>query len=116
MPPYWASFYEQLARRMGDPRTEEGRKWLTERSPLTHADKITRPLLIGQGANDPRVKQAESDQIVEAMKAKNIPVTYVLFPTRATASPARRTTRPSTRSPRTSWPSAWVAAPMVRRM
>ena len=80
VPPYWASFYEQLARRMGDPRTEEGRKWLTERSPLTHADKITKPLLIGQGANDPRVKQAESDQIVDAMKAKGIPVTYVLFP------------------------------------
>ena len=80
VPPYWASFYEQLARRMGDPRTEEGRAWLRERSPLTHADRISKPLLIGQGANDPRVKQAESDQIVEAMQAKNIPVTYVLFP------------------------------------
>jgi len=80
VPPYWASFFEQLARRMGDPRTEEGRAWLAERSPLTRADQITRPLLIGQGANDPRVKQAESDQIVEAMQAKNIPVTYVLFP------------------------------------
>ena len=80
VPPNWGSFYEQLARRMGDPRTEEGRKWLTERSPLTYADKITKPLLIGQGANDPRVKQAESDQIVDAMKAKGIPVTYVLFP------------------------------------
>jgi dipeptidyl aminopeptidase/acylaminoacyl peptidase len=80
VPPYWASFYEQLARRMGDPRTEEGRKWLTERSPLTHADKISKPLLIGQGANDPRVKQDESDQIVKAMTAKKIPVTYVLFP------------------------------------
>ena len=80
VPAYWASFYEQLAKRMGDPRTEDGKKWLVERSPLTHADKITKPLLIGQGANDPRVKQAESDQIVDAMKAKNIPVTYVLFP------------------------------------
>lgn len=80
VPPYWASFFEQLARRMGDPRTEEGRAWLTERSPLTHADKIVKPLLIGQGANDPRVKQAESDQIVEAMTGKQIPVTYVLFP------------------------------------
>ncbi|AKC88246.1 S9 family peptidase [Pseudoxanthomonas suwonensis] len=80
VPPYWASFYEQLARRMGDPRTEEGKAWLTERSPLTRADQITKPLLIGQGANDPRVKQAESDQIVEAMQAKGIPVTYVLFP------------------------------------
>lgn len=80
VPPYWASFYEQLTKRMGDPRTEEGRAWLTERSPLTHAEKIVRPLLIGQGANDPRVKQAESDQIVQAMQAKGIPVTYVLFP------------------------------------
>lgn len=80
VPPYWASFYEQLTKRMGDPRTEAGKAWLTERSPLTRADAITKPLLIGQGANDPRVKQAESDQIVEAMTAKNIPVTYVLFP------------------------------------
>ncbi|HET6397175.1 MAG TPA: S9 family peptidase [Pseudoxanthomonas sp.] len=80
VPPYWASFFEQLARRMGDPRTEEGRAWLRERSPLTRADQIRKPLLIGQGANDPRVKQAESDQIVEAMQARNIPVTYVLFP------------------------------------
>jgi dipeptidyl aminopeptidase/acylaminoacyl peptidase len=51
-----------------------------ERSPLSYADRISRPLLIGQGANDPRVKQAESDQIVQAMQKKNIPVTYVLYP------------------------------------
>jgi dipeptidyl aminopeptidase/acylaminoacyl peptidase len=80
IPPYWKSFFEELALRVGDPRTEEGKKLLTERSPLTHAGEIRKPLLIGQGANDPRVKQAESDQIVNAMKAKNIPVTYVLFP------------------------------------
>ena len=80
VPPYWASFFEQLAKRMGDPRTEDGKKWLTERSPLSKADQISKPLLIGQGANDPRVKQAESDQIVKAMQAKKIPVTYVLFP------------------------------------
>ncbi|PPT54630.1 S9 family peptidase [Xanthomonas arboricola] len=80
VPPYWASFYKQLTKRMGDPATEAGKQWLTERSPLSHVDKISKPLLIGQGANDPRVKQAESDQIVNAMKAKNIPVTYVLFP------------------------------------
>jgi acetyl esterase/lipase len=53
---------------------------LTERSPLTHVDKIQKPLLIGQGANDPRVKQKESDQIVAAMQRKDIPVTYALFP------------------------------------
>ncbi len=80
VPPYWASFFEQLAKRMGDPRTDAGKAWLTERSPLTRADRIRKPLLIGQGANDPRVKQDESDQIVKAMAAKNIPVTYVLFP------------------------------------
>ena len=80
IPPYWKPMLELFATRMGDPRTEEGRALLTERSPLTHADKIVRPLLIGQGANDPRVKQAESDQIVEAMEARGIPVTYVLFP------------------------------------
>ncbi len=65
---------------MGDPTTEAGKALLKERSPLFAADKIVRPLLIGQGANDPRVNVAESDQIVAAMKAKNIPVTYVLFP------------------------------------
>lgn len=80
VPEYWASFFEQLARRVGDPRTEEGKKLLAERSPLTHVQNIKKPLLIAQGANDPRVKQAESDQIVTAMKAKNIPVTYVLYP------------------------------------
>ncbi len=51
-----------------------------ERSPLNFVEKIERPLLIAQGANDPRVKQAEADQIVEAMKEKKIPMTYVLFP------------------------------------
>ena len=66
--------------RVGDPTTEEGKKLLNERSPLNFVDKIERPLLIGQGANDPRVKQAETDQIVKAMDAKEIPVTYVLFP------------------------------------
>ncbi len=80
VPPYWARFYMQLVRRMGDPETEEGKAWLTERSPLTRVDAIKKPLLIGQGANDPRVKQDESDQIVNAMTAKDIPVTYVLFP------------------------------------
>lgn len=80
VPPYWESFRKQLIARMGDPDTDEGKAWLKERSPLTYADRIVKPLLIGQGANDPRVKQAESDQIVAAMQAKNIPVTYVLFP------------------------------------
>src|SRR5690606_20366737 len=78
VPPHWASFYEQPVRRMGGPETEAGKAWLTERSPRSRVDAISKPLLIGQGANDPRVKQDESDQIVKAMTAKNIPVTYVL--------------------------------------
>jgi len=80
IPPYWAPMVELFAKRVGDLRTEEGKKLLEERSPLHRADRIRRPLLIGQGANDPRVKQAESDQIVSAMQEKGIPVTYVLYP------------------------------------
>jgi dipeptidyl aminopeptidase/acylaminoacyl peptidase len=80
IPPYWAPALELFIKRVGDHRTEEGRAKLTERSPLTYVDRIQRPLLIGQGANDPRVKQAEADQIVEAMQQKHIPVTYVLYP------------------------------------
>jgi len=80
IPPYWTSFYETLTRRVGDPRSAAGLALLKERSPLHQADRIARPLLIGQGANDPRVKQAESDQIVAAMKAKDLPVIYVLYP------------------------------------
>jgi len=80
IPPYWKPMMDIFTTRVGDPRTEEGKALLTERSPLHRVEKICKPLLIGQGANDPRVKQAEADQIVEAMEKKNIPVTYVLFP------------------------------------
>jgi dipeptidyl aminopeptidase/acylaminoacyl peptidase len=80
IPPYWAPILSVFEQRMGEMKTDEGRKFLESRSPLFKADKIVRPLLIGQGANDPRVNQAESDQIVQAMKGKKIPVTYVLFP------------------------------------
>ncbi|MBL1217326.1 MAG: S9 family peptidase [Planctomycetes bacterium] len=80
IPPYWKPLMEMWAERVGDPRTEEGRALLIERSPLTYVDRITKPLLIGQGANDPRVNKAESDQLAEAMESKGIPVTYVLYP------------------------------------
>jgi dipeptidyl aminopeptidase/acylaminoacyl peptidase len=80
IPPYWESGKQQFYQRMGNPTTEDGRALLKSVSPLTYADKISRPLLIGQGANDPRVNKRESDQIVEVMKSKGIPVTYVLFP------------------------------------
>ena len=80
IPAYWRPILPVLTSRVGDHKTEAGRAFLAERSPLTHAGRIVRPLLIGQGANDPRVNQVESDQIVNAMKERDIPVTYVLFP------------------------------------
>lgn len=80
IPPHWASFRAQFNRALGDPETEEGRALLRERSPLHYADQIRKPLLIGQGANDPRVKQAESDQMFLAMQDKGVPCVYVLFP------------------------------------
>jgi dipeptidyl aminopeptidase/acylaminoacyl peptidase len=79
IPPYWQPLIELLATRMGDARTEEGRAFLAGRSPLTYVDQIKKPLLIAQGANDPRVNQAESDQIVQAMQDANISVTYLLY-------------------------------------
>ncbi|MDQ3232438.1 MAG: S9 family peptidase, partial [Pseudobdellovibrionaceae bacterium] len=80
LPPYWQPMIEQFTKRVGNPKTEEGRKLLADRSPLHRAGAIKKPLLIGQGANDPRVKQAEADQIVKAMQEKKIPVTYALYP------------------------------------
>ncbi len=80
-PEYWRPFLEATwYRRVGDPRTEAGRKDLLARSPITRVGEIRRPLLIAQGANDPRVTQLESDQLVAAMKERDIPVTYVLYP------------------------------------
>ncbi|WP_309557506.1 S9 family peptidase [Erythrobacter fulvus] len=80
IPPYWAPMVKIFHERMGDPGTAEGLATLRAASPLYKADRIEKPLLIAQGANDPRVKQAESDQIVGAMKSAGIPVTYVLYP------------------------------------
>jgi len=80
IPPYWAPLVKIFHERMGNPGSEGGLALLKAASPLYKADQITKPLLIAQGANDPRVKQAESDQIVGAMKDAGIPVTYVLYP------------------------------------
>ena len=78
-PPYWEPEIEDFTKRVGDPQTESGRKLLIERSPLTYVDRIQRPLLIGQGGNDVRVTQQESDRIASAMQSRGIPVTYALF-------------------------------------
>ncbi len=79
-PPYWMPFMPVMKLRVGDWSTPEGRKFLDSRSPLNFVDKIKRPLLIGQGAKDPRVKKAEADQIVAEMNQQKIPVTYMLYP------------------------------------
>lgn len=80
IPPYWQPQIQMFKDRVGDFTSDAGKAMLTDRSPLSHVANIKRPLLIGQGAHDPRVKQAEADQIVSAMEAKHIPVTYVLYP------------------------------------
>jgi dipeptidyl aminopeptidase/acylaminoacyl peptidase len=78
IPPYWEPMKRVFDLRVGDVDQEPD--FLKSRSPLFHADKIEIPLLIAQGANDPRVKQAESEQIVDALRAKGKPVEYLLFP------------------------------------
>jgi dipeptidyl aminopeptidase/acylaminoacyl peptidase len=80
IPPYWAPIVATFHTRVGNPEVPEGKALLAAASPLSRAAEIKRPLLIGQGANDPRVKQAESEQIVAAMKAHHLPVTYIVFP------------------------------------
>jgi dipeptidyl aminopeptidase/acylaminoacyl peptidase len=78
IPPYWAPMIAQLYRRVGNPETDADFLW--SRSPLSRARDIRIPLLIAQGANDPRVKQAESEQIVAALTEAGIDHEYMLFP------------------------------------
>ena len=77
IPPYWSTFLATFHKRVGNPETEE--QFLKSRSPLFFVDQIKIPMLIAQGANDPRVKQAESEQIVAAMEEKAIDYEYLLF-------------------------------------
>jgi len=78
IPPWWESFREALYDEMGDPATDAERHRAI--SPLFHADRIVRPMLVVQGANDPRVLQVESDELVEAARANGATVEYILFP------------------------------------
>ena len=77
IPPWWEYFREALYAELGNPETDE--EYLHSISPLFHADKIVRPLMVLQGANDPRVLQVESDEIVEAVRANGVPVEYMVF-------------------------------------
>jgi dipeptidyl aminopeptidase/acylaminoacyl peptidase len=79
IPPYWGSWASTWKVRMGDYSTEDGANFLMSRSPISRVDKIVRPMLIGQGANDVRVTPAESEQIVAEMQKRKIPVTYVFY-------------------------------------
>ncbi len=76
LPPYWELGRQMMYEMIGNPETEK--ELLEAASPLFHADNIKVPLFVAQGANDPRVKKAESDQIVEALEAKGIDVTYMV--------------------------------------
>ena len=78
VPPYWEAFREALYAEMGDPKTDSAR--LHRISPVFHADRIKVPLIVLQGANDPRVLQVESDEIVAAARKNGIPVEYIVFP------------------------------------
>lgn len=80
IPPYWEPIRKLFYKRMGDPNTTEGKALLTERSPLTYANKIRTPLLVIQGANDPRVNKREADQIVIALRDRGFPVEYLMAP------------------------------------
>ena len=78
IPPYWESFRQALYQEIGDPKKDL--EQLKAISPLFHADKIRKPLLVLQGANDPRVIKPESDDIVAEVRKNGVPVEYVVFP------------------------------------
>jgi dipeptidyl aminopeptidase/acylaminoacyl peptidase len=80
IPPYWEQIRTMFYKRMGDPRTPEGKAQLERQSPLNSAAKIKTPLMVIQGANDPRVNKAESDQIVIALRDRKFPVEYLVAP------------------------------------
>jgi dipeptidyl aminopeptidase/acylaminoacyl peptidase len=79
IPPYWQPWFNIWKNRVGNPDTEEGRALLSDRSPINHLEHATRPILIAQGLKDVRVVAAESQQMVDALKSRNVPVTYVTF-------------------------------------
>jgi dipeptidyl aminopeptidase/acylaminoacyl peptidase len=89
IPAWWASFREALYDEMGDPKTDAARH--RQISPLFHAKNIVKPMLVVQGANDPRVLQVESDELVAAVKANGVPVEYLLFPDEGHGFCANRT-------------------------
>jgi acetyl esterase/lipase len=80
IPAYWEAQRKMMYTRMADPQTAEGKAWLQDRSPLSRAGKIQTPVLVVQGARDPRVNRAEAEQIVIALRQSGLPVEYLLAP------------------------------------
>jgi dipeptidyl aminopeptidase/acylaminoacyl peptidase len=80
IPPYWEAGRKTMYARMADPGTPQGKAWMEERSPLNSANKIKTPLMVVQGANDPRVNRREAEQIVVALRDRGFPVEYLLAP------------------------------------
>jgi dipeptidyl aminopeptidase/acylaminoacyl peptidase len=80
IPPYWEAARRELYARMADPETPEGKIWFKEHSPLGRAADIKTPLMVVQGANDPRVNRREAEQIVVALRDRGLPVEYLLAP------------------------------------
>ena len=113
VPEYWQPLIAQFHTRIGDPETEKDMLW--DRSPLSRVDDIRIPVLVGQGANDPRVKQAEAEQIVEALKDKGVSTSTCCSPTRATAWSSRRTASASRPPLSASSPSTLAAAARTSR-
>ena len=114
IPPYWEAGRKMFHMRMGDPTTPEGKKQLERQSPLFSAQKIKTPLLVIQGANDPRVKKAESDQIVIALRDRSFPVGTSSRPTKVMASRVPSTTWRCTRRSRSSSRSTSRADTRIR--
>jgi dipeptidyl aminopeptidase/acylaminoacyl peptidase len=79
-PPYWAAFATYIYRKFGDPANPEHVQYQHDRSPLNFVDRIVTPLLVVQGENDARVRMDQSERIVEALRARDVPVHYLLIP------------------------------------
>ena len=110
IPPYWGPALQMFKDRVGDPGTAAGRKLLTERSPLTYADQIRRPLLIGQGRTIRASSRAKPIRSSTPCKPRRFRSPTCSSPTKGTAFIARKTTRPSRRSRKRSWLCTWGAA------
>lgn len=79
IPPYWTPWFSVWKKRLGDPDKEAGKAFLIDRSPINHLERATKPILIAQGMMDVRVVPAESEQMVKALTARGVPVTYITF-------------------------------------